>query len=445
VESGGNPTSNLAEVRSVRRTANELPAEVRTGLERLSAQVERRLLSEGIREVMVRADRGKWSEVAQKARDWLDRLSDARLPDQALETAEFRARRLETREALNEVVDVGKHLDAVDRFEAALKNQGGQKPAETARGLAGIDASGMNPRLKQQLGALRGLAELKAQAGQRWTRTPNVAEVKDSVARLELGLLELPNGDAALGQKLLQDMAVKAFLEGYPAEYHKLIPHEGPAEHAGKLLRDLKALVLGEGKVETWPAGSALAAEPGAGPGSPRAPPGLEPLIPEGAREGWRPPVKETAKADLPPLEKAAEQGDALRTKAEARIAPERKALQGKAEGARVKLDGVYQRVIAPELAERKQFAELEAQLDRTLRAAERVRVRTLLAQHRSPQQVLTTLQGQPGDDDEDAEFLADVAKRLAKPSLAAEQKAQALRLKRNGRTAAEVADILRI
>src|SRR5262249_16477625 len=57
VESGGNPTGNLAEVRSVRRNANELPAEVRTGLERLSAQVERRLLSEGIREVMVRADR----------------------------------------------------------------------------------------------------------------------------------------------------------------------------------------------------------------------------------------------------------------------------------------------------------------------------------------------------------------------------------------------------
>jgi hypothetical protein len=443
VETGGNATNNLTEVRAARRSANDLPAELRTGLDRLTAQAERVLLSEGIREVSVRAERGNWGEATRKANDWLGRLSKPELADAGRETAEFKARWSETRDTLKEVADVGKRLDSLNRIETALKTKEAQ-PGERARKLDAIDTSGLPPRLKQQVEGLRGLAEVKARANEKWTRAPNVAEIKDSVARMERGLSEVPGRDATLGDRLLQDLAVKAFLEGHPAEYFKLRPEEGPAEHAANLLRDLKALALGEGKVETWAGGSALPAEPGKGPGSPRAPPGLEPLIPEGAREGWRPPVKESAAADLPALEKAVELGATLEANAEAGIQPERKALQTKGDGARQKLDGVYQRIIAPELAERRQFSELETQLDRSLRPLERVQVRTLLAQNQSPQQIVATLQKQQGGEDEETEFLADVAKHLRTPQLSVEQKARALRLRRSGRTAAEVADLLR-
>jgi hypothetical protein len=444
VETGGNATANLAEVRTARKHAAELPAEIRTSLDRLSAQAERTLLAEAVTEVAVRAERGKWGEATGKAKDWLGRLSEARLPEESLATAEFRARRTEMREAFNEAVDVGKRLDSLDRLQSALKTADGKNAEQTARKLGELDASSLNPRLKQQMEALRGLAELKAQAEQTWRETPKVSEIKDSVARLQRGLQELSGVDGTLCQKVLQELAVKAFLEGHAPEYFKLMPAEGPAEHAGNLLRDLKALALGEGKVETSPGSHALPVVQGKGPGSPRAPPGLEPLMPEGARDSWRPPVRETAKADLPPLEKAAALGKELQAKAEAGINPERAALQNKALAAKEKLNGVYQRIIAPEQAERRQFAEFEAVLDRGLRPIERVQVRELLARKQTPPQILAALKSQQQQStDDETEFLQDVAKRLRRP-LTEPEKGQALRLRRDGRTAAEVADILR-
>jgi hypothetical protein len=220
------------------------------------------------------------------------------------------------------------------------------------------------------------------------------------------------------------------------------MPEDGPAEHAANLLRDLKALALGQGKVETGPVGAAVSAGAGKGPGSPRAPPGLEPLLPEGARESWRPPVVESAKADLPPLEKAAELGKALREKSEARSKPERAALEKQAGASRRKLSSVHGRVIAPEQAERRQFADFESVLDRRLKPAERVHVRGLLLEKKTNQQIIATLQNQP-DGDDDSDFLKDLARRLMR-ALSPAEKEQALRLRRQGRTAAEVADILR-
>src|SRR5262249_5195552 len=101
--------------------------------------------------------------------------------------------------------------------------------------------------------------------------------------------------------------------------------------HAAKLLRDMKTLVLGKGEVQTRPAQRALEAEPGGGGagvrGPPRPPPGLGPLIPEGNPEGWRPQVREPAGADLPPLERAGRQEKFWRESIEAKIKPEKTAL----------------------------------------------------------------------------------------------------------------------
>jgi hypothetical protein len=439
VEEAKNPAASLAEVLAARKSAAGLPKEVQTGLQRLSAQAERTLLAEGITAVAGPARRGDWGEATARARDWLGRLSSSSLPEPGLQSAEFRARLTELRDSLKGIVEVGKHLAALDRLEGALA---AKQPAETVRHLHGMDAGSLGPKLKQQAEGLRGLAELQVQAAGRWTRPPAVADIKRSVARLQSALRDVAGTDPALGRKLLQDLAVKAFLEGHAAEYRELMPADGPSRHAANLLRDLKALALGEGTVSTFPASSAVPVEPGKGAGAPRAPPGLEPLLPEGSRESWRPPVKESALSDLPPLEKAAELAQAVKAQAEASVKPQRKALQAQAEAARQTLNGVHGRVRAPDQVERRQFANLEATLDRRLLPRERVQVRSLLEQKRTPPQIVAVLKSQPGADDEEAEFLLDVTKRRGKP-LTTEEKAQALRLRRDGRTAAEVADIL--
>jgi hypothetical protein len=263
------------------------------------------------------------------------------------------------------------------------------------------------------------------------------------VGRLERGLAEVGGAEARLGKMIQQELAVRAYLEGHAEGYFKLMPEGGPKEFAGQLLRDLKAAALGEGKVETPVVKSALAGEAGKGEAAPRAPPGVEPLLPEGARSSWRPPVQEKASADLPPLERAAEASAAIKGQAEARIGPERSALEGQADAARARLGQVYQRVVAPEKEERRRFAEVEAELDRRLRAEERVRVRAWLDERRPAARIIADLQGQPGSDDEEGDFLKAVEKRLSR-ALAAGEKAQAKRLRRQGRTAAEVADIFR-
>jgi hypothetical protein len=270
-----------------------------------------------------------------------------------------------------------------------------------------------------------------------------VAGLKASVARLERGLADLDGADRALGQKVLQELAVKAVLEGHAAEALNLLPEGGPAEHAANLLRDLRATVLGEGKVETEAVGSALA-EPGKGGASPRAPPGLEPLIPEGARASWRPPVRDSARSDLPPMQQAEKVGAAARGRAEKAVPGERARQERQAAQTREEITRVHNRVIAPEMAERRRLAAVESELDRRLRPAERVKARALLAQNRPSGQIAAELRAQPGGgDDDEAEFLADVARRLG-GRLDGQKAAQAKRLRKQGRTAAEVADILR-
>src|SRR5262249_38953420 len=150
---------------------------------------------------------------------------------------------------------------------------------------------------------------------------------------------------------------------------------DGPAEHASNLLRDLKAMALGEGGTVSTASAVERAAptEPGKGTETPRGPPpGLKPLVPEGERLGWRAPVVERAGADLPPLEKAAELGLALKGKVEAELKPEQANLEKDAKTVQQRLTVAYERVQAPELKERKHFAELEGILDRRLRPAEK-------------------------------------------------------------------------
>jgi hypothetical protein len=440
VEAGGNSVKALGEVRAARGAAAEIDQGVTKSLDNLARVAERRVLSEGLTEVQAQAERGQWPQAAQKAQEWLGRLNEPAL--RAAESAEFRAGRAATGEALREVTDVGRRLEALDGFQKGLGALDGNRPGEAAAALKKVDPATLPEPLRGPAEGLRGLAELREAAAARWEKAPDAAALRDSAARFGKGLGELPGADAALAREVMQDLAVKALLEGHPDAFKALLPEHGPAEHAATLLRDLKATALGGGKVETWPLGRALAPEPGLGPAGPRGPPaGLKPLMPEGAREGWRPPVKEGARADLPPLEKANDVGLAMKGRAEAQAKPERKALDGRAQAAAARLGAVRQTVLAPEREERKQLAEVEAALDRRLRPAERVRLRDLVAQKKETD-LVAAFRAQPGPG-EDEEFLLEVKKRLGRELTDAEKK-QAVRLRKAGRMAAEVADIFR-
>lgn len=60
---------------------------------------------------------------------------------------------------------------------------------------------------------------------------------------------------------------------------------------------------------------------------SPRnPPPGLRPLIPEGAAESWRPPPRESAREGMEPFTEASRQSSSFRTKLDAGLQKERSA-----------------------------------------------------------------------------------------------------------------------
>jgi hypothetical protein len=443
-ETSRKPVDSLIEVRKAHNEASQLPGDVRDGLDRVAQGLERRILAEGLQEVGLQVERGQWSEVAKKSTASLGELNDFRLArDLNLGSAEFRVERVKVQEVLAEAGDLAERMAALKALETTLEGLGKAPPEQAARSLGQVDRGKLPGELQRHAEALRGLAELRAAVGRKWTRPPDVAGLRQSVARLERGLTDVPGVEGNLGKKVLQDLAVKAVLEGHAAEGMKLLPEGGPAEHAANLLRDLKALALGEGKVETAPAQSALG-EPGKNPLGPRPPPGLEPLIPEGAREGWRPPVKDSSKADLPPMQQAEKVGAAVQAKAEKALPAQRTNLEKRGAQTRQKITTVYNRVMAPERAERRQLAGIESELDRRLRPEERVKARLLLGQGKPVGQVVAVLKAQPGSDDEEAEFLADVEKRLGVGTLDARQRDQAKRLRKQGRTAAEVADILR-
>jgi hypothetical protein len=445
VESGRNSLNHLAEVRAAQHEARTLDPALRKSLETLTAVAGRRLLAEGLVEVSARAGEGKWGEATARAHEWTGNLDKQVVVERASASAEFRTQRNEVREVLRDVAGVGGRLDALNNLRSGLDALQANRPAVAVTSLRRINLDNLPARLRTPTQGLRSLAELRQLARTRWDRAPNVKAIKDNVAHLERALADQPGGDATLGKRILQDLAVKAFVEGHAGEYRQLIPTDGPAEHASNLLRDLKAMALGEGGTVSTASAVERAAptEPGKGTETPRGPPpGLKPLVPEGERLGWRPPVVEQAGADLPPLEKAAELGLALKGKVEAELKPEQANLEKDAKTVQQRLTVAYERVQAPELKERKHFAELEGILDRRLRPTEKVLARDLLSENKTPAQVLATLKTQVPVNEEE-EFLDELKARLGR-NLNADERSQALRLRKEGRKVAEIADILR-
>src|SRR5262249_29711756 len=152
---------------------------------------------------------------------------------------------------------------------------------------------------------------------------------------------------------------------------------------------------------------------------------------PEGAREGWRPPLRESAKADLPPLEKAAELGKALQANAEAGLKDARSDVDGQAQKAQQRLQSSDSHIRQREAEDKQRFTQIEERLGRKLTASERAHVSHLAAQNKTDGDILVAVQGQADKNDEE-QFLTEVA-ALLEEELTDEERTQTLQLRRQG------------
>ena len=138
----------------------------------------------------------------------------------------------------------------------------------------------------QGLDGLRIASEAPAQA------PPDVSAICRDAARLAKGL-----NQPDVSNRPRTDLAVKSFLDCYATEAKSLLPAQVVPGHAAALLDDVRALLLGEGRVTTFAGSRAIAPDPTASPGSPRGPPpGVLSLIPGAARGS----LKVEVPADVP-------------------------------------------------------------------------------------------------------------------------------------------------
>jgi uncharacterized protein YhdP len=182
-----------------------------------------------------------------------------------------------------------------------------------------------------------------------------ITVLKQNVDAFTKSLRLLPDVDATLGAKVLQDLAVRHFLEGHTAEYRALMPADGPADHASRLLRDMKALTLGKGEVATAPARQALAGKAN------DIPAGIRSLLPEDARKNWRAPMRGSATGLPTPLAKAAQVGEMLQVQIETNLKAERITQEKRAKEAYQQIESAQRYLQEREEADGKRLAELVA------------------------------------------------------------------------------------
>lgn len=284
VAAAKNPLTSLPEVRQARADVRNFDAHSERTLAALQARLEHQELGQTLTAVHELGQKSQWSQAGNQAQ--------LKLQEPNLPTA--------VAKSFSEIARVGRQVQTLDQLHNALNTAGPNRPKETSAALSQLDAANLPASLRQGVTGLRGLAELRLIAEGRWPNGPDLPRIKQSLADFHAQA-----ADSNLVARLQQDLAVRAFLEGFPGEARSLLPANGPPEHAANLLRDMRALVLGEGQVGTWPAERALDAGAGAPkqPTPPAPPPGLRSLIPEGEQQGWRPPVRESALAGLTPVE----------------------------------------------------------------------------------------------------------------------------------------------
>ena len=379
VEVSNNPWATLTEVRTAVENAAGFDPLIHTDLGVLAALAERRTLADAVFEMRHLSDRGSWSEVVRRGQEWRKRLRELNneVGRQALRT------RTEVHGAIAGLLRIGQERGALDALQEALRSGD----------LSKVSVTNLSPRLHNEIVGLHGLKTVRDLASEARLSAAEIATLKRGVESFMKSLRSLPDADETLGPRILQELAVRHLLQGHAAEYRALMPADAPADQAARLLRDMKALALGQGEVVSDAARQAL---PAMGGRSDEPPPGIRAIMPESVRKDWRAPTEGGMKKEPSPLEKAALAGEILRGQIETNAKKERISWQGRAKDARQSIETAQQHLRGLEEADDKQLAEVADGLGRPLEIVDKVIVRRLAAQRQSKRQIIAALKKQP-------------------------------------------------
>jgi hypothetical protein len=362
----------LQEVRQARGNGKErIDDQAEQILEALEARLAQRILMALLKEISDLAGKTRWVEIGQKAQQHLQQQQPPP----------------EGRKALEGLVQVGKQFDGLAHLQTALDNAEKGRRAEAATLFGRADLLLQNPLRvvdSRSLKTLRNAEELLAVSGARWQRPPDVGRLKTIAANLRGAL-----GDEAGASLLLQDLAMKSFLDGFAGEAVALLPDKPSGKHAAALLRDLKTLTQGEGRVSTWPAKQALAGGAKAGP-----PPGLRQLLPADQGKGWQEGIRQANPAEPVAVDRVAAVEKTLRGQVTEQAGKQRKQVDGQASKAMQTVRLLQQNLVQQDKDDEKVLAELEKTLQRKLVPAERVLVRQMRRQGKKAEDIRAALAG---------------------------------------------------
>jgi hypothetical protein len=368
VAAPADPLAAVAQIHQVTaRSAGLGPPAIRL-LEALRAQVQHRAAVHTLRMVAALGNKSDWAQAATRA---LEQQRHFPLPDADT--------------TLTEVTRLARQVEALNHLQAIHDGQkilGGSK-------LVGwghvIDPNDVPGALYVLFLGVNGLEHLRAHSRERWTQPPNVAGIKALVASLKAAI-----GDQAVISAVQQDLAVKALLDGQAAAAVDLLPENGSPEHAAELLRDVKALVLGEGEIETGAVGRSLT--PYDKGDAPAPPPGVVPLLAEGAGNGGKLRVSAPASRGLTPLEEPARIEEPLRRRFQAGIRQERDHLEAAAQRLRDHLQVLVAKSQEQDQKEEAFLYNLESLLGQRLAPLERAVVGPLGQQGKKIEEVVRAL-----------------------------------------------------
>lgn len=299
------------------------------GFLKVQSSLMDRFLARSLQEVVQLAKKNQWSQVdkissecLQRAGLEIERLDPALIRDKldeslaAIQGSEANHREITLKNAahvnqvqrqLKAILRIGNQAATLEKVERCLGEKGRamwQKAGE-------ISPVAATPPMQKSLGCLTAFEKVVSWHQKPWSPEPGTGGITPQSSDIRKSIQDIVAGtkDQALGRRLLKEMGVKAFFEGYPVEARNLLEsqgHGGTASENAAVLRDLVAVVLaGNGPVETEAARSFTQA-PGEGGATPRGPPRvLQALLPEPEVNGWRPPVRENATSGLPPLEES--------------------------------------------------------------------------------------------------------------------------------------------
>jgi hypothetical protein len=360
------PRVALDKVRQARQGQNRLDEGAEQVLQALEVQLSERLLREALDAIVKLAQRKQWPEAGGKAEAL---LQQGPLP-------------ASVKPPLTEVVRVGKQIDSLNALDSALASARQGRHTQAVLLLGRVPPGTVPADLRAPLENLRGLEELLGVAGDNWLKTPDVARIKLNVA-----VLREVSGDADLAARALQDLAARAFLEGYPDAAAALFPDAGSPRHAADLVRDLNVLARGEGEVQTWAARRLVSRG-----GQDRLPPALRPLLPRERKGAWSSRLRPSATGETAPLEKAADLEKTLREQVAAGAGNQRKTTEAQADQVLASVRSVHQDLVRQDQDDEKLFEELRKALNRPLLAGEQALARQLRRQGKTADAIRAAL-----------------------------------------------------